>query len=130
MATQMRQNSKIVSELLESSSTYMEFKIKLDIAGISMYNIAILKSLRWRIEKNKRSFYKQFENDVSDNINNIKPTGYVEEQISRIVNDKNYKLKSFDVFITQTWITKNEYRYTKSKYVKSANRKVELEGAN
>jgi hypothetical protein len=113
-----RANAKIAVNALKNSTTYVEFKMKIDILGLDMYNITVIRSLRGKIP---RTMEKEFDEDVKENIDRPE---FVKLAIKSIKNSLWGAGDSFSFgnYIANKWIEKHEREFRrgkrKSKYLK------------
>ena len=117
IAATMREEVRKAAEMFDNSSSYEEFKMKMRLAGMSMYNIDILRAIRYRVVR-KRSEYEKFKKDLLDNFDLIHPMDDVELMVARAFAEQSPRMKPYESLMVKTWIEKNEHRYRKSRYTK------------
>ena len=109
--TDNRTKANLAVDALYNSSSYVGFKMKLDILGIDLYNITVLRSVWSRIPLN---WQKEFDEDVKDNLNSPK---LIRCAINTI-KDSLYGCGnsfSFGTFIANKWIERYERDIRKGK---------------
>lgn len=112
MSRKMEYTAQEAVNILNNSNSYPEFKMKLDLAGIDLYNIPVLKSVRYRMTG---SMLKQFTQDVSENMDIPKLNEYALNVIRVHMRNDGTKLGGFDTFIANIWIEKYEREYRKDR---------------
>lgn len=117
MKPAVREEAKRASEIFDNSASYEEFKMKMRLAGMSMYNIGVLRTIRYRLAR-KRNEYKKFKRDLYDNFDFIYPMEEVDMLVKKAVAEQSLRMKPLESLIVKTWIEKNEHRYRKSRYTK------------
>ena len=94
--------------MLKESHSWREFKMKLDISGIDMYNINVLRHIRYRVPCSMKC---DFDSDVAAHIDTPQLMDLALATISNYMKDNTKPLAPFDVYIAQQWIGKHENEY-------------------
>ena len=101
-------DSKVVRDILKDSKSYKEFKMRLSIGDIDLYNINIIKGIL--TDLSKVSFKKDFISDIYDNIDEVKPKDYIIDKIG-MYTFKSGKASKLDSFLINLWIKKHKNDY-------------------
>lgn len=111
-----RAKAKLAVNSLKSSSSYVEFKMKIDILGLDMYNITVLRSLWGKIPQKMK---KEFDRDVKENIDRPDLVRCALTAIKDSLWGVGCSF-SFGNYIANKWIERHEreFRKGKSKYLK------------
>lgn len=101
-------DNKVVRNILKDSKSYKEFKMRLSIGNIDLYNINIIKGIL--TDLSKVSFKKDFISDIYDNIDIIEPKDYIFDRIGMYAF-KSGRASKLDTFLINIWIKKHKNEY-------------------
>jgi hypothetical protein len=102
--------NKVVREIFKNSKSYQEFKMRLSISDIDLYNISIIQSIL--IDLSKVEFKNEFISDIYDNIDNIEPRDYIFDKMGMYAF-KSGKAPKLDAFLINLWLKKHKNDYKK-----------------
>ena len=102
-------DSKTASRLLLESGTYREFKMKMRLAGMDMYNIPVLRAVHTAARQKGACLLRDFMDDLKANIDSPALTNHALDSIRAHMDGETVDRFSTDV--ANTWIEKHEHEY-------------------
>ena len=97
-------DKRVVREILKKSNSYREFKMRLSLTDIDLYNIDILKGIL--VDLSKVDFKNDFISDIFENIDEIKPKEYILDKIGQYAF-KSGKASKLDALLIKLWLKKH-----------------------
>ena len=111
---------RLAANAVASSSSYEEFKMKLGLGAVNLYNIDVLRTVRSRM-LSKWSLFKEFLVDIQEHIDEVEPQDYIYNYIHSLFrqsapNEKPSRNTAFNAFLLSCWLRKHNYDFGEIKH--------------
>lgn len=107
---------RLAANAVASSSSYEEFKMKLGLGAVNLYNIDVLRTVRSRM-LSKWSLFKEFLADIQEHIDDVEPQDYIYGLFQEsALDEKRSKNTAFNAFLLSCWLRKHNYDFGEIKH--------------
>ena len=97
--------TKLLKHIVNTISSYDDFKMRLKLNGIDMYEMGVLKSVAQKMFSLK--FRNKFLEDLNIHIDEINPDDYIPGLVAKHIGTYEFKLSQLDASLVKIWMKKH-----------------------